>query len=238
MPKPSYSTAFFVAIFAVLVTGLAGCHLYLGDSDSEYCDEWGCTDEPGDVGDGPGGWACTSNQDCAAGCFCSGVGLCEEFGFCDTIGDCPEGFVCDGRSSCVPAGGEAPPTERCEVTSDCSDDFVCDNRGLCVPPYIDPIGPSCQTPVTCDDPQPICPAGSTPAIEARCYNGACMLKSDCPDGAPLECSDLAEAACVEDESCGSVYRGVNCTSDTGEECTSGAVDCTCESFQFDYCEEV
>jgi hypothetical protein len=92
--------------------------------------------------------------------------------------------------------------------------------------------------VTCENAPPICPEGSTPAIESRCYTGECVLDADCPDGAPLECSDLAESACIDDATCESVYRGVNCTSDTGEDCTSGSVNCTCESFQFDYCEEV
>ncbi len=236
MPKPNYLNAFFVAIFALLATGLAGCHLYLDDGDDNYCDEWGCTDDTGT--DVVIGGSCASNYDCAAGCYCSDDGACEEFGFCESNANCPAGFVCDDRGSCVPSGGEAPPTERCTLTSDCSGEFVCDDRGLCIPPWINPPGPTCQAPVTCSADAPICPAGSTPAIESDCYTGECMLDSDCPDGAPFECSDLSESACVEDPICGSVYRGVNCTSDTGDECTSGSVNCTCESFQFDYCEEV
>ena len=65
-----------------------------------------------------------------------------------------------------------------------------------------------------------------------------MAKSDCPDGAPFACSDLNddEAACISNATCGTVYKGVNCTADNGDTCTSGSVNCTCESFDYDYCE--
>ena len=241
MPNQSFRNVFFVAILAVFAAGLAGCHLYLGDGDDSYCDEWGCADEPNDVGGN--GWSCSSNIDCAAGCYCSGYGYCQEYGFCASSVDCPSGFTCDERSTCVPdgappGGGEPPPIERCTLDSECSDDFVCDtSRGLCIPPYIVPPGPNCQGPIGCEDAAPVCPIGSTPAIEFGCYTGDCIVDSDCPDGAPLECIDRVESACIADATCRSVYRGVNCTSDIGDECTSGSVDCTCESFQFDYCEE-
>ncbi len=236
MSNRTTRNALLVTVFAVFATGLAGCHLYLGDDDGDYCNDWSCSDTP--PIDNPAGWSCTSNSNCAAGCFCNDDNYCEEFGFCETNDDCPSGFSCDDRSSCVPgAGGEPPPIERCTVDSECSDDLVCDtSRGICIPPYIDPPAASCQGSLNCSSAPPICPVGSTPAIQFGCYTGECIVNADCPDGAPLTCSDHAESACLEDATCGSVYRGVNCTADTGEECTSGSLDCTCESFVFDYCE--
>ena len=65
-----------------------------------------------------------------------------------------------------------------------------------------------------------------------------MLKTDCPDGAPFECSDLngSESDCVANAGCSPVYTGVNCTSADGSVCTSGSANCTCESFEYGYCE--
>jgi hypothetical protein len=67
-----------------------------------------------------------------------------------------------------------------------------------------------------------------------------MLKSECPDGAPFACSDLNndESACSANATCEAVYKGVNCTSDTGDICTSGDANCTCESFEFDRCDTI
>jgi hypothetical protein len=67
-----------------------------------------------------------------------------------------------------------------------------------------------------------------------------MPKDECPDGAPFACSDLnaSEDACIANVACGAVYKGVNCTSDTGADCTSGSDNCTCESFELDRCDPV
>jgi hypothetical protein len=183
MPNEICRSAFLVAIFALLATGLAGCHLYVDDGEGDPCDEGACADDPVDVGNpdagvdpndmgnpdnadaGAGALSCTANVGCGAGCYCSDAGFCEEAGFCQSDTDCQAGFECDDRDTCVPA---------------CSE----------------------------------------------------------PDEAPPECSDLSELTCIEDATCSSVYRGVNCTSDNGDECTDGSEDCTCESFQFDYCEAV
>ena len=60
-----------------------------------------------------------------------------------------------------------------------------------------------------------------------------------PDAAPFGCSDLSadESACIANQSCTPVYRGIDCTAEDGSECTSASAECTCESFQYDYCEE-
>lgn len=80
-----------------------------------------------------------------------------------------------------------------------------------------------------------------------CFDGFhCDERSTCvPDGEPEPepeptCSDLdaQETACIAAETCSPVYRGVNCTSDTGVECTAGAESCSCESFVLDRCEEI
>ncbi len=309
-----FKNAILMAALAVFSTALAGCHLYFGDDDDDsysycddsgcyQCDDWGCT-----PGGGEPGWTCTSNYDCAAGCFCSTDGYCEEAGFCTTDSDCISGFECDDRSSCVPEGsgdtctadadcptasfcdeasghcvgswgctddascgmgfecddrntcvpqvctddsmcqegcycdevaGECIETATCDALGNCPGDLVCDSdRNTCVP--ADEVGPTCQSEVSCDVVAPVCPVGSTPAIEAHCYTGACMLKTDCPDGAPFDCSDLNndENACIADSTCSTVYKGVNCTSPDGAECTSGSANCTCESFEYDYCEAI
>ena len=82
-------------------------------------------------------------------------------------------------------------------------------------------------------------------IDADCFDGfVCDDRSTCiPEGDPEpepSCADLDsnESACIAAVSCEPVYRGVNCTSDTGEECTSGAENCSCESFVLDRCEGV
>ncbi len=82
-------------------------------------------------------------------------------------------------------------------------------------------------------------------IDADCFDGfRCDDRSTCiPEGEPEpepSCSDLDsdESACIAAESCSPVYRGINCTSDTGAECTAGAESCSCESFVLDRCEEI
>ena len=317
--------ALMITALAFFSTALAGCHLYFEDDDGgnnrpgyTYCDETGCYDcddwgcYPGD-GRGEPGWTCTSNYDCAGGCYCSDDGFCEEAGFCSNDSECAPGFECDDRASCVPEGstdvctsdascpsgsfcdeqsgacvgswtcddgapgadescgmgfecderntcvpqpctddgmcqegcycdevaGDCIETATCDASGGCFGDLVCDlDRNTCVPP--DEIGPTCQGDVFCEIDPPVCPVGSTPAIESGCYTGACMAKTDCPDGAPFECSDLNndENACIGNNSCSTVYKGVNCTSPGGDECTGGSVNCTCESFEYDYCEAI
>ena len=80
-------------------------------------------------------------------------------------------------------------------------------------------------------------AGDSPIAPIEGPPVPCEITSEVPEVVTLQCTST-HGACVEDAECGSVYRGVNCTSATGDECTSGSANCTCESFQFDYCEEI
>ena len=38
---------------------------------------------------------CTTNADCAAGCYCGGDQTCQEAGFCTTDQECGPGFKCE-----------------------------------------------------------------------------------------------------------------------------------------------
>src|SRR5690606_16076401 len=229
---------------------LGGCHLYFEDNDDRngytycdetgcyWCDDWGCYPSDGSGGAGPG-WDCSNNSECAAGCFCNADGVCEEAGFCTFDEDCADGYVCDDRSSCVPEGtedgcqedaecptgnvcneeaGVCEPTGTCDAEGTCPDGQTCDTeRDTCVPEP--PI--TCQGEVTCDAEAPVCPSGSTPAIQDGCYTGVCLPKAECPDGAPFACSDLDddEDACFENPMCSPIYTGINCTDPGGNQCT-------------------
>ncbi len=227
--------------------------------DTDCPDNYECDDRSSCVPEGSND-ACTADANCPAGSYCDEQsGACVGSWTCDpgaTISSCGMGFECDERGTCIPqsctddsmcqAGcycdesvGECIETTTCDAQGNCPGDLACDtDRNTCVPPG--DIGPTCQGTISCDGLAPICPVGSTPIIEDGCYTGQCMAKSECPDGAPFACSDLNndENTCIANATCGTVYKGVNCTSPSGATCTSGSVDCTCESFEFDYCEEL
>jgi hypothetical protein len=229
---------------------LTGCELYFGKSDGGD-----------DGGDRPPGWACDSNADCAAGCFCEGAaegkqGECAEAGFCDTNADCPEGYVCDDRSSCVP--GNPPAT--CTTDADCAAGSIC-NNGLCEATcvcendaqaqaagyaYCDETTHTCHPPgnTTCNfEPtcgaEPTCPVGSVGTADSAsgCWSGQCSTIAAC-DVTP-KCSNYQyEADCFNpaNGSCSATYTGINCRKPDGSSCTSGsATDCVCESFVFATC---
>ena len=257
--------ALLTAAVAAWSIAAGGCYLYFEDNSNSgygycdatgcyWCDDYGCyPSSDGEVGPGS---TCTANDDCNAGCFCSDQGLCEEAGFCADDDECAAGFECDDRNSCVPEGsddactadaecpegsvcdlatGECAATGSCVGTATCPDGMSCDeDRNTCVPES--PI--TCQGQVTCGDAAPVCPAGSTAAIQDGCYTGQCLAKSDCVDGAPFECADLDadESACVANATCSPVYRGIDCADPAGNQCTSDQANCTCASFQYDYCE--
>ncbi len=188
-------------------TSLLGCNLYFEEG----------LDGPGRRGggtevcrDGACGWvpdSCDTNEECGDGCYCTDGNTCAESDLCEESSQCGEGFECDYRGSCVP--GDEPEPEV-----------------------------SCQSEVSCDVETPICPIGSTAAILGDCFTGECIANEECPDGAPFTCADLNtdEAGCLDSDICGPVYKGVNCSSPSGADCTSGSADCSCESFEFDYCE--
>jgi len=210
LKDPLMSTrTLLITTFTIALTSLTGCHLYLdgeGDEDSPPACRGDGCSGPGSLGLPDGG-----------------------FGFsCEENADCAAGCYCD-EGSCQEAG-------FCEVASDCANDFTCDDRSSCVPePEPEP---TCQGEITnCYTVEPSCSEDTTAVIVDGCYTGSCMPREECPDGAPLRCEDRAdEASCSADISCQAVYRGINCTSPSGAECTSGMTDCSCESFVFDRCE--
>ena len=233
---------------------LTGCELYFGKNDGSG----------GSNGGGnPPGWACESNADCAAGCFCEkgdgdAAGECAEAGFCDTDADCPTGYTCDDRSSCVP--DETPPPKTCANDLDCDAGSFC-NNGVCETSCVcendaqaqaagwqhcdevrktckpgNPFG-SCAGPTTCGT-EPTCPAGSVALTsDAGCYTGECSPIGTC-DVSPACGRFQHEADCLNtaDESqCSAVYNGVNCKKPDGSACQAGDTGCVCDYFVFADC---
>jgi hypothetical protein len=194
-----------------MVISLGGCHLYFSDNDDDYEEE------------------CWWDE-------CNGNGPTTR------LPDAGGGWECDSNDQCAAgcycANGWCEETGFCDQYTTCTDGLTCDDRGTCVPEAEPAV--TCQGDVFCDVEAPICPAGSTPAIEFGCYTGQCMDKDDCPDGAPFACSDFdgLEQTCISSLICEPIYKGVNCTSNDGSACTAGDVDCTCESFEYDRCDSV
>lgn len=251
-------------VLAIATLSLAGCELYFGDSGSSddrwsYCAndgyyvcegddcEWAgarCPDDPS--------YTCTSDAECAAGCYCSTDGICEEAGFCGTEEDCPDGFHCDvDRSSCVPdsctssaecEAGEYCDNGACTASCSCTTDAeaqgqgwgYCDEaRNTCEPT---PVGGSCAGTSTCGTAEPTCAAGQVALILNDCYTGACQDIAAC-DVAPTCEARQHEADCLDaNATCTSVYVGINCTKADGSACQAGDTGCTCASFSFDRCQ--
>lgn len=246
------------------LAALGGCELYLGDGGGgggdrwTYCAqdgyyvcngsdcEWAgarCPSEPG--------YTCTSDADCAQGCYCSDTGVCEEAGFCNNDNQCPDGYTCDeARSSCVPqtCASDADCTQgefcnadgACEASCTCTDDAqaqaagwaYCDEATSTCKPT--PAGGSCFGSAT--GTEPTCAAGEVPLVSNGTFTGACSAIGGC-DLTP-ECEKLQhEEDCIgRAAACTSVYYGINCTNPTsGQSCAAGDSGCVCESFQFADC---
>jgi hypothetical protein len=248
----------------VLAVSVTGCELYFGDHNSNdnwsYCGSDGyytctgdnCTWASATCPQGGGsGFSCTTNTDCAAGCFCQD-GTCQEAGFCGDTQQCPDGFHCDARSSCVPdtcsmdsdcLAGQACVGGMCTTTCVCSNDReaiaggfgYCDEaRSTCMP-GTDPAG-SCVGAVTCNTTAPTCAAGEVALIKDGCYTGSCRAIAQC-DLAPTCAAITHETDCLaRTADCTAVYIGHNCTNNMGQSCTSGSANCTCETFTFGACE--
>ncbi len=202
-------------------------------------------------GSGSGsGYECTTNTQCAAGCYCNN-GVCTEGGFCTTNADCGTGYFCDtNRSSCEPgctANTDCPQgqycdssTNQCTASCTCTTDADavsqgygwCDN-GTCAP-GTDPNG-SCGGAVTCATAMPTCPSGQVPTISNGCWTGSCEAYASC-DVAP-SCPQINdETDCLSRTTdCLATYTGIDCTKADGTACKSGDTGCTCASFQFASC---
>jgi len=222
-----------IAILAAVT--MTGCELYFGEPDS--------------TGPDNGGPTCSSNADCAAGCFCA-AGSCEEAGFCSTNEDCPDGYHCDDRSSCVPnscddatpcPSGQICENGTCTSTCTCGSDAeaqrqgfgYCDEATSTCEPGTDPNG-SCAGQITCNVKAPNCAEGEVPLVLDGCYTGACKAIAQC-DAAPACSAFQYEDNCTAG-SCTPVYTGINCKDPNGNTCTAGSMNCTCENFRFDSCE--
>ena len=241
----------------------AGCYC---DPDTGTCQEGGfCTNDdecpegyecddrsscvPSDPDD-----ECTEDSQCETGSFCDeSTGQCVPSTECTNDEQCPDGQTCDEeRGTCIPApcdensdcptgsycdlgSGQCVDSSACGPEGECPDGMECDSEtNTCVPDLPDPA--TCQGEVTCDEAPPSCPEGTNPGIVNGCYNGECIADEDCPDGAPVYCSDhTAQADCLADDSCEAIYRGLNCTDPDGVPCTEEEANCTCESFTFYEC---
>jgi len=265
MTKLFTHTRFALALATVF--SLAGCELYFGGDNHDDGDHWTycandgyytcqgnncewagprCPDDPN--------YTCTTNADCAAGCYCAN-GVCEEAGFCGPNTKCPDGFHCDeGRASCVPDScttsadcnaGEYcdPATMSCTASCTCTTDaeaqaqgwgFCDETRGTCEPPVADG---SCGGTVTCNQIMTVCPEGQVPLIKDGCWTTTCRNIGMC-DVTPA-CGDIEhESDCLgRAADCTSVYTGLNCTNSSGQACQSGSTGCTCQSFQFATCRD-
>jgi hypothetical protein len=111
-----------LALTFAMVSLLAGCQLYFGDHSGSGGSGGGGTgsgsSQPGggSGSDQPPGYSCSTDNNCAAGCFCKS-GVCTEAGFCATDKDCGTGFHCDTqRSSCVPIPA---PSGLCRASVTC-----------------------------------------------------------------------------------------------------------------------
>ncbi len=238
-----------LGFLVVVATALAGCDLYFDKQTPSGTGGGG-----GGGGGGGNGYTCSTNNDCAAGCYCSN-GTCTEGGFCTTDSDCGSGYHCDTmRSSCEPnppgctSDTDCPTgsvcdasTGSCTATCTCSTDaqavaqgfgFCDETRGTCEN-GTDPNG-SCAGTVTCTTAKPTCPSGEVPLISAGCYTGSCEAIASC-DAAPA-CEDINdESDCLGRTDCAASYTGINCHKPDGSACHSGDTNCTCQSFSFNSC---
>jgi hypothetical protein len=264
-----------IAMGLAMALTSTGCTLYFGEDGDDYGDDDGgecppgtylAYDESGPVclPDG-GGYYCTSDYACAAGCYCDPAsGVCVEAGYCTTDADCPDGTTCDeSRNSCDPDGTPF----ACDDDADCGFGAYCDEAtGSCIPSWTcDPADPAaCGTGYTCQDGTcvPI-PCEDNDDCAAGCYcdtaSGSCVESCYCttddeavaggfgycdeprntcmPGSDPTPaCEELTtQADCTAREDCSNVYRGLNCSDPDGLPCTDGEAMCTCETYVWDEC---
>ncbi len=251
----------------LLAIGASGCTLYFGEDDDDgqyysYCDQtgcWTCDSYSGECWQDGGGWGCSTNADCAAGCWCdTSSGSCIETGFCSFNEDCPQGYVCDDRQSCVPDGsqscwetgcawgsycdswsGECVPSTTCNADADCGTGYACFG-GTCTPTgCIDDT--QCAAGCYCDEASGGCVESNYCSSDLDCPSGqecdearGTCIPDETPD--PVTCVEVFdEATCLGRADCGAVYTGLNCTKPDGSACQSGDSGCTCEDFVFAAC---
>lgn len=161
--------------------------------------------------------ACYEDIDCSTGEVCTDWGTCEWSGTCSNDADCLSDYECDlERRTCEPR----PPDSICRSHMDCDIFERCDEEsGACVDADPCDADAACSEGESCDLEYEIC---------VPCGPDGC-------DGEPV-CADLTdEASCQGSAGCQSIYRGLDCRSPDGGDCTEGAQDCQCDRFVFDHC---
>ncbi len=255
-----------LALTLVSALFISGCTLYFGPDDEDdryysYCDDsgcWTCDNYTGECWSDGGSLSCSTDYDCAGGCYCDeDYGTCVETGYCTYDEDCSPGYTCDDRASCVPDGSETSCWETgcpwgyycdsfgggCIPSNTCSTDAECGTGYGCIEGTCTPVGCSddnaCAAACYCDETSGGCVESSYCSNDTECPEGQeCDEgRSTCiPDTTPPTCADHAtEAACDGDAACIPIYSGVNCTDAGGNTCTSGSTNCTCESFVYATC---
>jgi hypothetical protein len=185
-------TSVGLAIAVATASLLTGCQLYFDDHNDRHSS----SPDPNGGSSGPGaqpGFSCTTDANCAAGCFCAD-GTCTEAGFCSTDKDCGDGFICDvARSSCEP--GQAPPAVTCAGTAS----------------------------ATCTATAPACPAGQTPLLQDGCFTGVCGDIATCDAPPTCEALQHQSDCSARTADCTQVFVGRNCKGTTcgvsAEDCT-------------------
>lgn len=257
---------FALGLVALMSTG---CTLYFGNGDDgsdgdcppgtyPSYDEYGLTC----IDDG-GGYYCSNDYQCAAGCWCdTSTGTCVESGYCTSDADCPEGTTCDpSRQSCTGNDG------TCASDADCPYGSYCDEAsGVCIGSWTCTDDASCGTGYSCQDGTcvPI-PCTDDTDCAAGCYcdvtTGACIESCYCTndgdataqgwgwcdedrttcmpgtDPTPA-CEDIAtEAECMARSDCDSAYTGHNCHDPvSGAACDEPGANCTCDSYTWAACQ--
>jgi hypothetical protein len=245
-----------LAITFATLSSLAGCQLYFGSGSNGKGSSGPNAGDPGAGGPTGGGTApgstCTSDKQCASGCFCAD-GTCTEGGFCKLDTDCGNGFHCDtSRASCIPnaqctANEQCAPGSMCDttggagcvVTCKCTSDAEaimqgaawCDEtRNTCMTGS-DPAG-NCTTAVTCTAAPPACPENQVALVKDGCFTGACRAIATCEAAPVCHALQHQDDCAARSADCSSVFVGRNCH---GTTCGTSNVDCVCESYQYSEC---
>ena len=204
----------FLGLLFLLAFTVTGCQLYFGEEKSSR--EGVCLDDGYYVGGEwvsaqcPGGGnSCTTNKDCAAGCYCdTAKHTCDEGGFCKEPKDCPAGYTCDtARSSCVPGGASCTGP----IAATCTN-----GAPKCPQGSVPLIENGCYYDVDGDG------------------QFDCSVINQC--AAPPTCSAYQYGADCATAGCTTITHGENCRTSTGAACVDGQQGCVCQHYAFSRCE--
>ncbi len=187
---------------------------------------------------------CNTDADCTAGCYCddSGIiGYCTPSDFCQTNDDCTnslgDGWTCDTtRDTCIP--DNTPPPQTCTLSADCDSDCCDVVSGVCI------AGP---TPIaSCRIDPTACSANADCSVDECCSQSSQTCQDttapvvvDCMIDPPTcDAYDADETGCIADPLCAPAYTGLNCQDPTGQPCTGGMANCTCDVWIFADCQGI